>query len=667
MRESARLARELGILADREVSPSAQFEGEIDATLGKTLYLPIALSSDVIPRVGVFIPRGYQKSRADVDIIVYLHGNIISACKTDPGAFTKTGIEYYWNTPLFLCLRQELAHSGSAALLVAPTLSTSFGSKDHPPSRFGNLHQDGRLDFLISETLGALKQAGELSSDARPRELVLAAHSAGGRPMQNIVAAGNKLQPNITQCWGFECLYFGTSTWVKWLSANPGKRFIHYRRPSKFVARTKDLEGYRNFTDVKDGTGHCVLLKQKWRSAINQWQFGALAPVIKGVANVLAGRWPGAAAPKSTTPQAQAAAQPISVRAGGFAEEDLLKVKPLSSGRKALLSLKDGKKRVGIVEAPAVYVPEIVRLGGEAARRENKATLAALLNPDTWFKQMTRKVLLANGATAPFSFLGRELPEGQYLHVEMAKLLQEIESRFVRDLNTSSQAAGNVLLNNSQERISGTRAQSSTAKYSFHMFGLAVDCNYLGNPFIEKGDIETLDDVLKNAAGLTNSAVMTFTKDASGDIGARYDYIQKLDELLERYLGLVDSPGDLERHRAAAPAWRQLSQADATAKIQKDLDRLSVRLVRGGKRQPYFKKNAILNLDRRFVVGMERGGLYWGGRYGDMMHFDMRGSGVGAYIQEGRKQFEANLKALAKRLLASKQYGTYLSDGRPVT
>src|SRR5262249_22431416 len=69
-------------------------ENELDASLGKTLYLPIRLSQVVPPKVGVFLPSGFRPTSA-VDILVYFHGHIIPDCKTYPGEFNKAGMGYY--------------------------------------------------------------------------------------------------------------------------------------------------------------------------------------------------------------------------------------------------------------------------------------------------------------------------------------------------------------------------------------------------------------------------------------------------------------------------------------------------------------------------------------------------------------------------------------------
>jgi hypothetical protein len=323
---------------------------------------------------------------------------------------------------------------------------------------------------------------------------------------------------------------------------------------------------------------------------------------------------------------------------------------------------------VAIKESPSVFVRQILRLAAKIASDQKKGEIAAKLDPDKWFARFTRSIVLPGGKTGDLTFLGRKLIEEQYIHVELAKILRQIEDQFVKELHASPKEAGDILLKKSDERMAGTRAKSSTAKYSYHMFGLAVDINYLGNPFIQSSDIEAINNSLKNATSLMNTEVLTYEHNSKGRFKDRFDYVQAIDSLLERYFGLLDNQTELERYRSNSSEWRTRSIEDAKTRIQKDLNWLSGVLEREDtkvhKRKDYFKKYAILNFDKRFVLGMEQMGLYWGGHYGDMMHFDMRNTGVGAYIRQGIKQYQKDVDSLAESLFNKGNYGTYTSDGQ---
>jgi hypothetical protein len=103
---------------------------------------------------------------------------------------------------------------------------------------------------------------------ARVGNIVLAAHSSGGLPMQRILAATNTLHFSITECWGFECLYFGTDIWKAWLSTNADNQFHHFRQTLEMVPAVGKLKPLTNFSDIRGGKSHCALLQQFWRIAL---------------------------------------------------------------------------------------------------------------------------------------------------------------------------------------------------------------------------------------------------------------------------------------------------------------------------------------------------------------------------------------------------------------
>ncbi len=625
------------------------FESGIDAKLGKTLYLPIQLSKRILPKVGVFIPQGFQPATAiknsrtfsAIDIIVYLHGHIYPCDNKGVGKFDKGGIEYYWNTPDFTFLREEMALSGRNALLVAPTFTNKL---NRSAASFGNLDADNKFDFLISECLAHLKTGNHIPKDAEAHNIILAGHSAGGLPMQSILWAINSAGKNVVECWGFECLYYGTDVWWSWLNFSPDKKFIHYRQKKAFASQSEKLKKHDNFRDVNDGKGHCSLVKEKWRTSIENCRWlqtvGAAGGAVKREISDVGYE-------------------------NGFDREFTLEKAGLHKGKIVVAKLPANKKQrekakktggayVEIKESPSVFLPEIIRRAKDKALKDKKNDLAAKLNPDEWFNQFTRD----------FTFLGRRLKSGQFVHLEMAKLLKAIETKFTNDLVISdAKKAGDVLLKNSPEGISGSRLTSSTATFSMHMFGIAVDVNYLGNPYVEEGDIQAVNNVLKNAAALMNAELLTYRKHEKGKFADRYDYIQALDDTIENYFKLLDDLVALERYLQSAQSsdWRGLSVKKAREKIQKNLDNLSGLLARKDYKD-YFKKHAILDFDKRFVTGMEKMGLHWGGDYGDMMHFDLRNTGVGYYIEKARKEYGGKVRRQAGRLFGEKKYGEHSPD-----
>lgn len=633
-------------------------ESEIDSKFGKTLYLPLQLSKRVLPKVGVFIPQGFRPltlikgfhTFSAIDVIVYFHGHIAPCDGKGVAKFDKGGIEYYWNTPGFTFLREELALSGRNALLIAPTFTNKL---NRDSNSFGNLNQDNKFDFLINECLSNLKAGSHIPKNSQARNIVLAGHSAGGLPMQSILWAKNSLGQNIVECWGFECLYFGTDIWWCWLNHSPDKNFVHYRQKSAFINPTGKLKKYSNFQDVSDGKNHCGIVREKWRTSIEncRWLHGG---------NASGGSGAGATTNREVSDAYPSVSNEGNIDAGFALEKvELYKGKILVAGLPANKKAREQAKRsrgahVEIKESPSVFLPEIIRIARDRALKDKKNDIASRLEPYAWFNQFTHK----------FTFLGRPLKSGQYVHVEMAKLLKSIESKFMNDLNINdAKKVGDILLKNSKEGISGSRLTSSTATFSMHMFGLAVDVNYLGNPFIENSDIVAVNNVLKNAASLMNTEPLSYGQHKKDKFADRFDYVQALDNTIENYFKLIDDSGALELYLqgSKSPDWRGLSVEKAKAKIQKNLNNLAGFLARGSYKD-YFKKHAILDFDKRFVVGMETTGLHWGGHYGDMMHFDMRTTGVGYYIEKARLEYSGKVKNQARSLLREKKYGEHKPD-----
>ncbi len=310
-----------------------------------------------------------------------------------------------------------------------------------------------------------------------------------------------------------------------------------------------------------------------------------------------------------------------------------------------------GSKKKGtlvtVAEAPAVFLSEIIGMARDRALKDGKTALANRLDPKLWFNQFTR-----------IMFLGRPFKKGQYVHREMAQLLKELEGELVTRFGSDAKRVGDLLLNGSNEGISGSRLTSATATFSMHMFGLAVDMNYCGNPFIQSTeDSKALNNVLKNAALLMNQPILVYEK---GYAKNKFDSIQQMDAVLETYFSLLDKPDELVRlvQASTSSEWRDLTPNIAKTKIEKNLHNLANLLSRGNNKD-HFKRHAILDLDKRFVEAMEHKGLYWGGHYGDMMHFDMRGAGVGYYIEKARLDYSGKAKRMAKKLVADKKYGSH--------
>jgi hypothetical protein len=212
-------------------APPAQTRVSTEASdpPGRTLYTQAPIeSARQLSSVGVFVPEGFRP-RADIDLVVYLHG-LLGPCSS-PGP----GIERYWDTALKtphhgrgqgpMALREEFAAARTSAVLVAPSLGWK--------SVASALVAPGGLDTLVERVLAALRERGGLRvAPTSVRHVVLAGHSKGGDHMRRIVGAGGDAAGRIRECWGFDCFYSGVDpeSWLAWskAGAQADRRLFHY-------------------------------------------------------------------------------------------------------------------------------------------------------------------------------------------------------------------------------------------------------------------------------------------------------------------------------------------------------------------------------------------------------------------------------------------------------
>lgn len=622
--------------------PQAQDEYPEKFTTGATRYLTLTVSSSNKLEVGAYVPPA-AKAASTFDVIVYFHGDIIDACKTNKHCFNCEGINYLWNTPGFLCLRRDLQKSGRAAVLLVPRMGEKVGND------FKNLGAAGRFDLLVNDSIKQLRTAGLIDSAATLGNIVLAAHSGGSFPMHAVLNAANKLGKQIRACWGFEALYAASWIMKKWLKTDKDLIYRHYRRPAWKDEQVAHYAGVRNFVDTATASGHCESVDEFWKKALS------FMPTTPGTSVQHEFEEPGT---KGGTGGTGGSAPAFTLKTWSL-ETSATKLVSSGSEKDFLKSKKDHPAWtaqqhpafVQVRQAPSKFLRNIIKRAGALAKADGKPALAAILDKDQWFKNFTR-----------ITFLGRELRDGEYLHVEMAKKLQEIEARLIKLIGGTARSVGDTLLNNRDEKIAGSRTQSGTAAYSYHMFGLAVDLNYLGDPFIQDSDVATLNRVLRRASQLLRASVMSYTR---GRGEAYYDTIAGLDRLLEEYFALLDNATALSTALAAIKTgpWRGLSAARARSLIQADVNNLSKTLERrrsrvdGSDLRPIFKVRAILDFDKRLVRCMENAGLDWGAWYGDLMHFDMRNSGVGAYIARAIAEHRSRATTQMNAFLAAQNHG----------
>jgi hypothetical protein len=182
----------------------------------------------------VFVPPGFQP-RPTLDLIVFLHG------------FTShSDVREYFGDPARQGMWAGIEASHKNVVLAAPSLGPNpeAGSQltQARPSG-GNL---GLADFIDQVLLGMaefgpqatgggtpgtsslppLRSPDNVPAPAPPRlgNLILAGHSAGGKPLVDLANLAHRYQVNLRECWCFDGWYYGSDLWIAWLRGNATKR-----------------------------------------------------------------------------------------------------------------------------------------------------------------------------------------------------------------------------------------------------------------------------------------------------------------------------------------------------------------------------------------------------------------------------------------------------------
>lgn len=263
---------------------------------------------------------------------------------------------------------------------------------------------------------------------------------------------------------------------------------------------------------------------------------------------------------------------------------------------------------------------------------------AAKQDPDEWYKKMVSIQLFGQEAKGIRPEFAAKLKEAEKL--TCAKLAEE-------DAHLSNpRIAGQYLGINESYKTSRVFKSDDPGYQSMHLFGLAIDINYFNNPWITQktekkapfkkftSNIDALFNT-STTAGYSYTDAQTKVKDAEA-LGTIFDGLNAIDKNVERYFALIDNEEALKEAIAASTSkdWNTLTPAKAKKKIKADLATMSSQFSRGGGKSGNVKKHGIMDLDRRLVVSMGEVGLDWGGKYGDMMHFDMRFEGIGDTVNK---------------------------------
>ena len=243
------------------------------------------------------------------------------------------------------------------------------------------------------------------------------------------------------------------------------------------------------------------------------------------------------------------------------------------------------------------------------------------------------------------TFLGVELR----VHKALADRLTRAETALVNDatVNPNKKNAKDLGLDLKMYASKSDLRQPAKAvggtSLSMHTFGLAVDLNYKGNPFIGNAGAEAPNAIRRATSLVLNTPTNVLT--SLGDAKASYTALKAASEALKTYFSYRDAANlgalttAVQGHTAATgepadlPGWQKQIEADYAALNEK-----------GDFKDHKPPEEGFLDLDESVVLALTGAGLTWGGTYGgdkDIMHFDLR-QAEGAKIQTARTAHVAN-------------------------
>lgn len=284
------------------------------------------------------------------------------------------------------------------------------------------------------------------------------------------------------------------------------------------------------------------------------------------------------------------------------------------------------------------------------------------------------------------TFLGQTFDRG--IHEVLAAKLRKVENELLQlHKGLTPAELGNKLGVSMPHHGGRTRGSSMDA------FGLAVDINYEGNPWVAGDSTRGMGiantyfiEAMRHAALLILGKKISFTPKFLRDLGILetiqdlpkgsekyssvtgyvYDQLKPLDETFRTYLGLAGNLKGIEqilskrKEERTAGVFKLVSETEHAAAerwqetIKTDLKRMNgcreerkgeikcrsnFEIDHKGCRDPL---KGFLNLDRDLVISLrETAGLAWGAvdfgdASGDMMHFDCRVEGIGSRIAKIR-------------------------------
>ncbi len=244
---------------------------------------------------------------------------------------------------------------------------------------------------------------------------------------------------------------------------------------------------------------------------------------------------------------------------------------------------------------------------------------------------------------------GTFLGIGLRVHKALAERLTRAETALVTDTKINPDKKSAKDLGVALKMYASTSDLRQPAKavggnsLSMHTFGLAVDLNYKGNPYIGNAGAEA-PDAIRRATSLVLGTGTNVTT-SLGTAQESYTALEAASDALETYFSFRD-PANLAALTAAVTGHTS-AEGEPTdlAGWQKQIEADYAALNGKGdfnKHKP--PEEGFIDLDESVVLALTGAGLKWGGTYGgakDIMHFDLR-QAEGAKIDAARAAHVAN-------------------------
>ena len=310
------------------------------------------------------------------------------------------------------------------------------------------------------------------------------------------------------------------------------------------------------------------------------------------------------------------------------------------------------KAQRAIMRTPNAAYVQATTQGAAADRQAVAGALAASGYPDpaAWYARVdTRATFLGLPITASTGTVAG-------VHQLLLTRLQRAERALLRRFpgTTVDQLRDPQHLN--VYSVSGLRlpmpASGSDGIPSLHCFGLAVDVNYAGNPFVglqrasrdeKRFTSSRTPRAIERAMWLVHGEAFDVESSVGTDAGAAWETHDRASKALVRYLDLAKDPDGTElatlvaaaKKPAAGVNWDQPATAgwwnDLTwwrSRLKTDWDVRDLYDFHKAEHHGKAETTGYMDLSKALVEEMASAGLLWGGTYGgkkDIMHFDLQG------------------------------------------